>query len=383
MRGRAVGLLLLLSLTLVVTGCGPSGSSELAQGSSVVPLTAIELPQGAAPVVLAAAGDAVLVGMRREGQSLVPGLLRRGLDGTVTEAPVLVATPYGELAVWRSIASDGDRVVAVGGERGGAHGHVRWTVWSGSTAGLAEQRQGFSVFGGYEIGDLVDVVLTPAGPVLVGTWASAVLGFDVAVWTVSGGTWARQSSAGTPLESTRQAQGFPNAATALDEGVLVAGWQVSHGAGGGQQPVVWRSRSGATGWTKTVLPDAGQAGAAGSARCQGSVCGVAGWVDGSLAVWRSDGGAWSRLGGVPPVAVGEKDQLVAPVDVSGRTVQVVSDGGQAKIASSEGGVWAVRTAAGPSGKATAAVAVGNDLYLLAGPDEHTQKLWRADLNSIS
>jgi hypothetical protein len=375
-------LLLTAALTLVLAGCGHIGPSDPAPAGSMVPFTAVESPAGSAPVALSVAGDAVLVGMRRDSQPLVPGLSRRGLDGTVTDVPVRAATPYGGLAVWRSIASDGDRVVAVGGERGGAHGHVRWSVWSGSAAGLAEQRQGFSTFGGYEAGDLVDVVLTPAGPVLVGAWASATLGFDVAVWTVSGDTWTRQSSAGTALESTQKAQGFPMAATALGQGVLVAGWQLALGTGGGQQPVVWRSDSGATGWTRTVLPEAGKAGTAVAARCQDPVCGVAGRVDGSLAVWRSDGGAWSRLGGLPPVAVGDKDRLVAPIQVDGRTVQVMSDGGQVKIASSDGNTWTVRPAAGPSGTATAAVAAGDTLYLLAGPDDKTQTLWRADLASI-
>jgi hypothetical protein len=381
-------LLVTLALVLVLVGCGPAGSSEPAPGSSsppegsTLPFTAVELPQGSAPVVLAVAGDALLVGVRRDSQPLVPGLLRRGSDGTATEVPLQAATPYGELAIWRSIASDGNQVVAVGGERGGAHGHVRWSVWSGSMAGLPEQRQGFSTFGGYEAGDLVDVVLTPAGPVVVGAWASASLGFDVAVWTLSGDTWTRQSSAGTPLESTEKAQGFPMAATALGQGVLIAGWQVAHDAGGRQQPVAWTSSSGATGWAKTVLPDAGQAAAAMATRCQGSVCGVAGRVDGSLAVWRADGGAWTRLGGVPQVAVGDQDRLVAPLEIGGRTVQVMSDGGQVKIASSDGGAWTVHAAAGPSGTATAAVLVGDTLYLLAGADEKTQMLWRADVASI-
>lgn len=385
MGGRSGGLLM-VALTLILAGCGLIGSSKPAPGNSTAPFTAVELPRGSVPVVLAVAGDAVLVGVRRDGQPLVPGLLRRGSDGTVSKVPVQAVTPYGVLAAWRSIASDGDRVVALGGERGGAHGHVRWSVWSGSVAGLGEQRQGFSTFGGYEAGDLVDVVLTPAGPALVGGWASATLGFDVAVWTLSGDTWTRQSSAGTALESTQQAQEFPMAATALGQGVLVAGWQLALDAGGRQQPVVWRSDSGATGWTKTVLPDAGQAGAAVAARCQGAVCGVAGRVDGSLAVWRSDSGTWSRLGGVPSVAVGDNDRLVAPLEVGDRTVQVVSDRGQVKIASTPagtgGGTWTVRAAAGPSGTVTAAAVVANTLYLLAGPDENTQTLWRADPASI-
>jgi len=243
-RGRPARLLLVaLVLVLVGVGCGVGGPGEPA----AVRFTAVDLPAGAAPVVLLGAGDALLIEVRRDGQPVVPGLLRRGSDGAVTEVAVHGASPYGVLATWRSIASDGDRMVAIGGERGGAHGHVRWSVWTGSAAGITEQVQGFSTFGGYEAGDLVDAVLTPVGPALIGSWASAKVGFDIAVWTADGETWTRQSSAGTALESDADTLGFPMAAAALQQGMLVAGWQLALDAGGRQQPVVWRSSSANTG----------------------------------------------------------------------------------------------------------------------------------------
>ena len=369
----------LVAVLVLVTGCGNGGTGEPAP----VQFSAVDLRAGAEPVVLTAEGDRLLIGIRRPGQQTVPGLLRREPDGTTTEVAVSGTTPYALLARWRSIASDGKRIVALGGERGGAHGHVRWSVWSGSDQALTEQVQGFSVFGGYEAGDLVDVVMTPAGDALIGAWASAQQGFDVAVWTTDGADWARQSSAGTALESTPSALGFPMAAAAHEQGIVVAGWQVTIGGGtGGQQPVVWRSTSGNTGWTRTPLPDAGKAGSAVALRCWDTTCGVAGRVDGNLAVWRFAGGEWTRRSGLPPTAVGDRDRLVAPFEAGGHFYQPFSDGGQVKLARTDGAGWTVRQLAGPTGMVTSAAVVGDALYLLAGPDEDHQTLWRADLTAL-
>jgi hypothetical protein len=80
--------------------------------------------------------------------------------------------------------------------------------------------------------------------------------------------------------------------------------------------------------------------------------------------------------------VGDKDKLAAPVEVDGHLVQLVADGGQVKVARADGDSWTVRAASGPSGSVTAATRVGNTIYLLAGPDEDHQTLWRADTGSI-
>lgn len=376
---RLVAVLTVLLAGSAVAGCGPGGSGE--NPPAAIRFTAVDLPAGSVPVALAAAGDALLVGVRRDGQPVVPGLLRLGPDASVTELPVEAASPYGRLATWQSIATDGQRIVAVGGERGGAHGHVRWSVWNGSTAGLGEQVQGFSTFGGYAAGDLIGAVLTPEGPMVVGAWESARTGFDVAVWTNDGDVWTRQSSADTALESNDRTLGFPMAATGLQRGVLVAGWQLALD-GGRQLPAVWQSSSGNTGWTSAQLPDAGQLGAALAVACWGAECGVAGRVDGKLAVWRLSGGSWVRVAGAPPVAVGDKDKLAPPVEVDGQLVQAVSDGGQIKVARSGGDGWTVRDASGPTGRVTATVRLGDTVYLVAGPDDGSQALWRADVAAL-
>jgi hypothetical protein len=370
-----------LLMVVAAGGCGVGGGDE----PVAVPFTAVDLPAGARPVTLSQAGDALLIGVRWDQRPVVPGLLRREPDGTITDIGVHAATSYGLLATWHSITSDGQHILAIGGERGGAHGNVRWSVWTGSTAataGITEQRQGFSTFGGYGAGELIDAVLTPAGGALIGSWESAQVGFDVAVWTTDGEVWTRQSSAGTALESSQHLLEFPMAATALEQGILIAGWQMSLDAGGHQQPVVWRSTSGSTGWTTSPLPDAGQTGAALAARCWSTTCGIAGRLDGTLALWRLSDDTWVRLAGTPPIAVGERDRLAAPIEVGGRLVQVVSDGGQVRIARADGDRWTVRTAAGPTGTVTAVIRVGDTIYLLAGPDENTQTLWRTDITSI-
>ena len=370
MWSRVVAALLLL----VVAGCAGHAPEP-----APVAFTKVDLPAGASPVVLTAAGDALLIGVRQDGQALVPGLLRRAADGTTTEIPLTAASPYGQLARWYSIAVDGDRIQAIGGERGGAHANVRWSAWTGTTAGITEKLQGFSVFGGWGAGELNDAAFTPAGPLLIGSWQSAKVGSDVAVWTADGDMWTRQSSAGTALESTADALGFPIAATASQQGVLVAGWQL---VGGRQVPVVWRSTSGNTGWTAIPLPDAGQSGAAVAARCWDATCGVTGWVDGKLAIWKLTDGKPMRLPNTPAIAVGDRDRLAAPIDLDGRLTQVVGDGGHVKVLRSSDAHWTVLNLAGPTGAVTAVTKVGEALYLLAGSGEDTQTLWRADISAI-
>jgi hypothetical protein len=297
---------------------------------------------------------------------------------------VEAATPYGKLARWTSIATDGQRIIGLGGERGGAHGNVRWSVWDGRlTDKLVEKRQAFSTFGGYGAGDVVDAVVTPAGPALIGNWQSETIGSDVAVWTADGDDWTRQRSAGTALESRREALGFAIAATAVESGILVAGWQLATNAGrSGELPVVWRSSSGNTGWTSTPLPDSGQVGAALAARCWGATCGVAGRVDGRLAVWRLADGGWARLAGTPPIAVGDRDRLAAPIEIDGQPALAVPEGGQVKILRAGGDSWTTRATSGPTGTVSAFIRVGESVYLIAGPDENTLSLWRADLAAV-
>jgi hypothetical protein len=337
---------------------------------------AVALPPGTHPQVLAAAGDALLVGVRHDGPPARPGLLRRAADGTVTEVPLDPATPYGGTASWYALAAAGDRVLGVGGDRGGAHGNVRWSVWTGSPTGVQEQAQAFSTFGGWGAGELVGAVLTPRDAVVVGSWQSADAGLDVAVWRTDGTGWSRGDSTGTALASSRSALGFPTSATDHEEGVVITGWRFGN-RHPGPVPVVWRSGAEPGGWTETALPDAGRSGAALAARCAGPSCAVAGRVDGTLALWRLADRRWTRVAGLPGIPVGDDQRLAPPLDPAGRPWQVVSDGGRVVVVDAGGPAPAVRTAVGPTGAVLAAAAAGSSAYVVTdGPDG--PRLWRTD-----
>ncbi len=367
---------LLVLVLLICAGVACAGPTPA--GPAPVRFTPVTLPGGAVPEVLAAAGDQLMIGVRHDGQATVPGLLRRAPDGGVSEIPLQPATGYGRMASWYSLAVDGNRILGIGGDRGGAHGNVRWSIWTGSAAGVAEHIQAFSTFGGWGAGDLIAAVLTPDGSAVVGSWQSDDTGQDVAVWTPEGDTWVRRSSTGTALQSTRSAQGFATAATAFGPGVVVAGWGIASDTG--QTPLVWQSGPGGSGWTKTALPGAGKAGAAAALRCAAATCAVSGRVDGMLALWQLADHRWSRVQGLPAIPVGDSDQLAAPLAPDGPSTQIVSDQGQVKIVEA-GESTSVRTAAGPTGAVTAAVQVGPSVYVIAG-DPAAPQLWRADAAAL-
>jgi hypothetical protein len=290
----------------------------------------------------------------------------RYAGGHTTEIRIVPATGYGRVAEWSSLTADGHEILAVGGRSGGAHMNVRWSVWRTRDGELAEQPQTFSTFGGVSAGALVDGVLPAGGsPLLVGVWKGASIGTDPTLWTTDGTEWVRQSSGGTPLESTRESLKFPMSATTHGADVLIAGWQLVRGR---QQPVVWTLRAGRI--TLTGLPDGGRAAMGITVSCA-DTCAVAGRVDGRLAVWRQAGNAWRRVADVPDVPVGDDDRPVPPF---GDTL-VYADRGIVRVATLGGDV---RDAAGPTGVVTAVARVGDTTYVLAGPGGNNQTLWRAD-----
>lgn len=351
-------------VALVLAGCGAAPPPPPAQTR----FTRVELPPGAAPVRIAAAGDELVIAVNKDGK---PGIVRHH-DGENTEVPLTPATGYGAEAIWYSLAArktgGTPEILAVGGKRGGAHGNVRWSVWRTTGTGMAEQPQAFSTFGGLGAGDLIDAALPATGPLLVGTWQSHSAGLDPSVWLTDGTTWTRRSSTGTSLESTRAALKFPMAATSSGAEVVIAGWQLVKGV---QQPVVWTLRDGTV--TMTPLPDAGRLGNAITVTCE-DTCSVAGRVDGRLALWQGSGNAWRRVPDVPEVAVGDKDRPPPPL----ADTLVYSDRGSVRIATLGGGT---RDAAGPTGVVTGVARVGDSIYVLAGPSndsqDNNQTLWRA------
>lgn len=343
MLARAARLSLVAVMVVGLCGWGDSGPD----GPPVIVFTKVDLPDGLVPVVVSSSlFDDVYVGVRREGRSSVPGLLRHGSDGVLTEVPVRGAGP----ARWYSLDSYRERIVGLGTARGGRSG-----VWTGTVSGIDEQSREFGP------GDLVGAVQTRRDfSVLVHT--------DLAVWTGAGDVWTRHLSAdqGVAAAATKQASG----------GVLIPGWQRS---GAGSIPVVWQFSAEPVRWTTQPLPDPGRTGTALAAMCWlVDLCAVTGQVDGKLAMWRLADGGWTREVGVPKVAVGARDRLAAPVESNDWLIQAVSVGGEVKIALQKRDAWTTLRTDGPTGTVTAMVKVDDTLYLLAGPDENTLTLWQTD-----
>lgn len=335
----------MLAVLLVLTGCAAT------ENNGGVAFTAIDLT--ATPEALAPHGDALLIGTRPSDH---PELVTRARDGVITNIKLTPATPYGKEAHWYSLTSDGNSVFGVGGERGGAHGNVRWSAWTGDHRQITEMPQGFSTFGGYGAGELNAVVSTRTGPLIIGSWQSAKAGLDIATWTYSGETWSRQPSAGTLLESSQEMLRFPLAATSTPNGgALVVGWQ--HGSGT-SSAAVWEFDGSA--WTTSTLPDGD---AALAASCFDGTCHVVGRGKGKLAWWK--GPNWTKVP-TPDVPVGDSDDLAPPVPVNGTPTLVIDHNGVKLVSEKD-----ERSADGPTGKVSAAAAAGGQVFVIAGG-----RLWK-------
>ncbi len=255
MRRSAILGAILLSL---LVAC--SGPTELA------------VPTGEV-VALADLAGRPLLGLDREGH---PALV---VDGR--EIGLQASSGYAEGARWLDMATDGDRITAIGGQRGGAHGNVRWTVWSGSTAGVAEQPQPFETFGGWGMGQLVAVAYVAGSPVIVGSWASPDAGFDIALWTPDGPTWTRPAP-DPALQSSRTQLLQPTAATGTADRLVIVG-QINDLAANRVLAAMWvRDQDG---WQRTTLSGLDADSTADSVVCSDDGCLVAGRSGGLVAAW--------------------------------------------------------------------------------------------------
>ncbi|MFI6099441.1 hypothetical protein ACIA8G_28120 [Lentzea sp. NPDC051213] len=336
---------LTLVVLLVLTGCA-TPADDSATGFTAVDLTA-------RPEALTTHGDALVIGTRPTDH---PELVTRAKDGALTNVKLTPSTPYGKEAHWYGLTSDGTTITGVGGERGGAHGNVRWSAWTGDSRQITEKPQAFSTFGGYGAGELIGVVRTRNGPLIIGTWQSAKAGLDLAAWTYAEETWTRQSSAGSVLESSQELLRFPLAVTPNGDGVLVVGWQIAQGV---VSAAVWQFDG--TTWTTAVLPDGD---AALAARCWDGTCHVVGRSKGKLAWWKS-GEAWTKVA-TPDIPVSDDQDLAAPVAINGTPTLVIDHNGVKLVSEKD-----ERPAAGPTGKVVATEKVGDQVFVIAG-----DRLWR-------
>lgn len=283
MRSSVAGLVATIALTL--TACtNPAPEADRWQP--------VYLPGAGRVVTLTGADDGLLVGRYDDSAQERASLTVVGPDGS--SRPVAMETRWewaGREAELLSVSEREGEVVAVGGHRAGAHGNVRWTVWSGDLDEVVEQPQRFEVFGGWDAGGLTGTALSQGGPVILGSWAArSRQGLDVAVWTRDGDRWSRPARPGTPLAASATRQPSPGAVTDLPDGDLLAvGWVTVLGDRIRDEAVVWTAADPAGPWREVSLPSTG----GGTQRpmgvdCAADHCVVAGSSDTDVVLWRVD-----------------------------------------------------------------------------------------------
>jgi hypothetical protein len=378
----ALGVTLLIS-----TGCtsapGPVSGGQANPRANGPKLTwsRVIIPRDVEPLTLAPAGSRLLVGGLAAHGSVRPRLLRIAPNGSAGEVRLIPHSSYAFEAEWRSIASDGNRIIAVGGAPGGAHSNTRWTTWVGTSAGVAEIPQPFDTFGGWGAGDVIGPVLTRSGPAIAGSWAGVKSGLDAAVWLPVGNRWVRRDSAGSALESTPELLVGPRSATSAGAGLLLPGSAV-HLSGGTvrQSAAVWRSKRVNGKWARVDLPSSGTSSEAVSARCADQDCVVAGYVDNVVALWRLSPSHASRMSDVPAVGSNPGTPIPAPLTAGPRIFEVVPAGPDVVLLAGTDQHWTVSR--GPVGKATSSALVGGWVYVISKPSAGPAVLWRCPVRDL-
>ena len=384
---RAVVPASLVGILLILTGCtstpGPASRTTAGPEVNGPPLTwsKVLLPPDVRPVTLTASGPGLLVGGFAGSRQVKPWLLRIAPDGSSSEVRLIPHSGYAFDARWQSIASDGDRIIAVGGASGGAHFNTRWTTWAGTNAGGTEIPEPFDTFGGWGAGDVIGPVLTSAGPAIAGSWEGAKAGLDAAIWLPVGGRWVRQSSAGSALESTREVLVGARSATSTGAGILLSGSAVHLSDGKVRQSAaVWRSERVNGGWARVDLPDSGASSEAVSAHCGGPNCILAGYVNGALALWRLSRAAAAPIPDVPHVVSNPGSPIPAPMVAGARIIEVVSAGPDVVVLTGGDHEWT--RSKGPAGEATSSALIGGWVYVIAEQAAGSAVLWRCPVKDL-
>ncbi|HEY5978702.1 MAG TPA: hypothetical protein VIT41_03620 [Microlunatus sp.] len=306
-------------------------------------------------------GDELLVGgSTGDDAARSPALVRRSTAEPASvwrTVPLTPATPYGERAALVSVTGDGGSIVALGMAHGGAHANFRWTIWTGTSAGVVDRPQTFETFGGQEAGGLLAVAHDDRGPLIVGTWQGAH-GLDGAIWRTQSERWVRQPTPAS-LVSTVDRQTAPRtAATQADGSVAISGSVIDLADGVRQSAAVWRGSG--VDWRLSLPADPGKRSEAWSTVCEGSGppgCWSVGSREGAVAVWSDDGRS-----SLPELRVGDDDAGVIARH-GDRVVAAISTHGQGRLLVGHDGAWRLYT--GPDGVVRAAALVGSRLYLIS------------------
>ncbi|NYG08373.1 hypothetical protein BJ986_002860 [Phycicoccus badiiscoriae] len=376
---RAVVLAMLLTLA-VSTGCtSPAKPASTGGALAAAPLAweRLSLPDGLSAVTLATQGDQVLVGAYATGRPH-PRLLRGRDPASLRPVPLSPRSPYAFEARWFSLAVHGSVVEAVGGARGGAHGNYRWSTWSGTSSGLAEQEQPFGVFGSWGAGDLVGIAFAGSEPVVLGAWQSDRTGLDIATWLRTGARWRRQSSTGTALGSTSHELVSAGAIAGDGSGLILSGSVTRLQPGAIRvDPAVWTTTAAGAPWSRVDLPR--QPGTAPSeahaATCSPARCLVVGAVGGRLCAWELHGTSARRLAGIPTPTLPDNGRALAPLALGDRDLVMVPVQGGSQLLTRRGETWSTR-AGPPTGEPVSWVAHGQEVWLVTRDSAGVGTLWR-------
>ena len=346
--------------TLVAIGVVAASLSALAL---TVPAPASEsaVPAGVEVVTVASSGGRPLLGAVRDGK---PILL---VDGA--EVPLTSSGGYAEGSRWQSIAVDGVRVAAVSGERGGAHGNVRWTVWTGTTAGVKDEPQPFETFGGWGMGQLVAVTYVSGRPLVIGSWQSDTAGFDIAVWRREDPSSWQRAAKDPVMSSTRSALVQPAAATGFGDRLVIVG-QTNDLLKNRVEATVW-VRDDDT-WSRYVLPSIADA-TADSVSCDTNGCLIGGHTQDVAAGWSLGWDGTVVRQTLPTVHVNPDTQVIA---CRGRaSVLVAAESARTILLTDASGTWQLTAPhPPPAGLPIAATTIPDGLALVTRDGERS-RLW--------
>jgi len=367
---RAAGALSLIVALLPLAACTPDPDRlQVLDGWQ-----SVALPAGMVASSLGSQDGVLLVGGHlAEGPRRAPALVRvrpEAPDRSAEQVPLTPTTPYGRVADLTSLTARGDRIVALGAARGGAHANVRWTIWTGSSRGVTDRPQSFETFGGWYAGTLLGTATDQRGPLVVGTWQGEH-GPDGATWRAAEERWQREPGQ-SALANTSDRQVSPRTVDQQADGsVVVSGSLIYLSNGVRQQAAYWRDVAGS--WTLLALPDPGSRSEAWSTACSSS-CWSAGGRDGALTVWSDE---TRQLLPTLPVTDDDSARVLLSED---RTVVIASSGGAGRLLVGQQGRWRIYTS--PDGRVLAAALLGTRLVLLTAADPASGRLWTRDLSGL-
>ncbi|MGL4744387.1 MAG: hypothetical protein ACRCXL_08370, partial [Dermatophilaceae bacterium] len=226
------------------------------------------------------------------------------------------------------------QITAVAGAPAGAHSNTRWSTWTGTADGVRELTQPFQTFGGWGAGEVNGYLRTPGGEAIIGSWEGST-GLDIAVWRFAGERWTRTpTAAGSALASTTQQLAGARRAAPRGAGAIASGSVTELRPGSVRlRPAVWLTDSLDAPWRRVDLPSSAAFADAHAAGCSSDRCTVVGQADGRLVAWLvAADGEVTPVEGLPPVGVGDKVQLLAPMPADdGAHRFVVADGAEGRV----------------------------------------------------